>query len=261
MPKEQIIIAVSGRKSAGKNTIAKYIRQYAIEQVGIPESEVLECSFADSLKDFCIETLGIEHNQCYGTEDEKNSPTSFMWEDVPDFYRWKFGNDFLAKELVAAGYSTNRLMAIFYKRDESTPAIGFHLSDGRIVSGPATNLLKTGPMTGRDIMQIFGTDLIRNVFGNVWAASTIRRIKRIGKTLSLITDNRFPNEVQAVLEQPLGYVIRLTRSPFGIIDAHPSESALDLFDWKRPKCYILDNDRMTLQEQNDALVPTLELIF
>ena len=107
-------------------------------------------------------------------------------------------------------------------------------------------------------MQLIGTELIRETFGNVWAKATIRRIKKSGKPLSLITDNRFPNEIEAVLDEPNGYVIRLTRSPFGIDDRHPSESSLDDYDWNRDRCFVLDNAKMSIEEQNEAIVPILK---
>jgi len=115
-------------------------------------------------------------------------------------------------------------------------------------------------MTGREVMQIFGTECVREIFGNVWADATLRSIKKNGRYLSIITDNRFPNEIEAVLSEPNGYIIRLTRSPFGAEDFHSSESSLDNFNWQRNKCYVLDNSKMTIAQQNEAVLPILKLI-
>ena len=98
----QIIIALSGRKNSGKNTIANFIKQYyatnkaarefpdprdtwriAERSEEIEREDVLECSFADNLKEFCIDTLGLSYKQCYGTDDEKNSPTQYNWSGGP----------------------------------------------------------------------------------------------------------------------------------------------------------------------------------
>ena len=188
---QQTIIALSGRKGSGKNTLAEFILSWYCRlshrpinfRAAVLADYTFECSFADSLKEFCIDTLGLDHNQCYGSDEEKSIPSKYRWENVPNFYRWKFSDDELAKELVAMGARPNRMMEIFF--------------DAKFLSKPYG--LKRGFMTGRDIMQIFGTDLIRQTFGNVWADATIRKIKKMGKAISVITDKRFPNEILTVL--------------------------------------------------------------
>lgn len=257
------IIALSGRKGAGKNTVADYIKTWFLKKcnytseydidisnIGLLESSyIYECSFADTLKEFCIETLGLEHKQCYGSDEDKNTPTKYKWSNVPDFYRWKFGDDPIAKYLVAQGeYTPTEMMSFFHYQLDGGGKNWLEINEKKCYVDPT--MLKTGFMTGRDIMQIFGTDLIRQTFGNVWAEATIRRIQKKQKPLSIITDNRFPNEADVVLKQENSLIIRLTRSPSGIEDIHPSESALDGYDWNKPKCVVLDNSNITLEEQN-----------
>ena len=38
---------------------------------------------ADTLKDLCISVLGLEYNQAYGTDKEKNSETLIQWGSLP----------------------------------------------------------------------------------------------------------------------------------------------------------------------------------
>tara|TARA_Y100001934_G_C12318867_1_gene759005 strand:- start:109 stop:882 length:774 start_codon:yes stop_codon:yes gene_type:complete len=38
-------------------------------------------NFADNLKHMCINILGLKEEQCYGTEDDKNSLTNIKWSD------------------------------------------------------------------------------------------------------------------------------------------------------------------------------------
>jgi len=45
-------------------------------------SSVKMYSFADSLKRICIDVLGLTERQCYGTDSEKNTLTSFNWSDM-----------------------------------------------------------------------------------------------------------------------------------------------------------------------------------
>lgn len=260
----QIIISISGRKGAGKNTIATFISHYfACRQCPHPSLEASEryapsvdfieknvgfYSFADTLKDFCIETLGLLPEQCYGTDDQKNSFTPYQWEDVADVYlRWKF-----ADCKWDPGQGLWNWGSHMRPPDASSSRERFY----KYMSLRHKPIVKTGPMTGREIMQLFGTDLIRYTFGNVWAEATLRRIKKESKPLALITDNRFPNEVEAILKHK-GHIIRLTRTPFGHADSHPSEASLDDYDWNRSNCYILDNQKMTENEQNICIIPIL----
>ncbi|KKL14932.1 hypothetical protein LCGC14_2510680 [marine sediment metagenome] len=232
---EPIIIALSGHKGSGKNTLATFIVKYFEdpEYFVDPEcSEVClewvcgygcmvakEFAFADGIKDFCIDILGLEHKQCYGSDEDKNTPTKYKWEDTPHF-----------------------------------------LHSGATFPREAT-FTQRGFMTGREVMQIFGTECVRTWFGNVWVGATVRKIRKKAPELAIITDNRFPNEVEIILGQPKGYIIRLTRSPFAGSDLHPSETALDDFDWGRSNCFVLDNARMNKDEQNDAVIPILQKIF
>lgn len=215
---EPIIITLSGRKGGGKNTLASFIAEHYEYHMGFayPAAPCEEMAFADGIKEFCIDILGLEHKQCYGTDDEKNTPTQYKWENTPAF-------------------------SLFPLSD----------SDGE----------PKGNMTGREVMQVFGTECVRSWFGNVWAEATVRKIQKMALGLAIVTDNRFPNEVEIILGQPKGYIIRLTRSPYDGSDLHPSETALDDFNWLRPKCFMLNNAQMTKEEQNNAVIPILEEIF
>ncbi len=276
----QIIIALSGRKGSGKNTVGQFIEQYYIERHPLEnktrsdggeiptetfrEKMVFTCSFADNLKEFCINSLGLSLESCYGSDEQKNAPTQYMWENAPKFLRWKFGDDSLAKFLIERGFDPDFIMDAFYAMPGITVGIGagWELPDKTYQSfTPDRDKVKSGPMSGRDIMQLFGTDLIRHTFGNVWAAATMRTIHRNNKPLNIIVDNRFRNEIEVILKEPKGYVIRLTRSPFGTEDVHPSESALDNYDWNQKKHFVLDNKNMTTEEQNEAIKPILDTIF
>lgn len=273
-----VIIAMSGRKAAGKNTVGHFLcnrfsaRRYDATTANLRDYNNLveryidcsterqsflrhyftyECSFADNLKEFCIDTLGLSYEQCYGTDDDKNKPTSYVWEDTSPFFRWKFGS-----REIEYGHEVKN-----FRNEHDTEWLRRTYYEAWFLDYAFPKEYRTGPMTGRDIMQLFGTELIRETFGNVWARATIRRIKKMGKPLSVITDNRFPNEIQAVLDEPNGFIIRLTRSPFGIDDRHPSESALDGYDWNKDRCFVLDNAKMTIEEQNEEVMPILNEIL
>ena len=85
---------------------------------------------------------------------------------------------------------------------------------------PGTN----SAMTAREVMQYVGTDMFRKMKSDVWTAAIISKIKRDKSKLSLITDCRFPNEVDCI-QQNNGVVVRLNRNTCD--STHISETALD----------------------------------
>jgi hypothetical protein len=113
----------------------------------------------------------------------------------------------------------------------------------------------TQPMTVRDLLQLLGTEAMRNgLHENVWVNALMSEYTGIVKewdelgneTLAeypnwIITDTRFPNELNAVREQK-GITIKVHR-PGRKSDAkqaqHASETALDgVKDWD----YVISND-------------------
>jgi hypothetical protein len=74
------IIGFSGRKQSGKSTSADYIKSI-IDKHSLKISHRIY-SFADSLKqDICMNILGMTYEQCYGTDDDKNTPTGLTWNN------------------------------------------------------------------------------------------------------------------------------------------------------------------------------------
>jgi len=109
-------------------------------------------------------------------------------------------------------------------------------------------------MTVREVLQVLGTECFRTWFGkDIWINLTLQRIQQSAAQVTIISDVRFKNEVEKILEQPRGYVLHLTRDPLKGTDYHQSEIDLNNFDWKRPRCINLDNSEMDLAVQEDAV--------
>ena len=67
-------------------------------------------------------------------------------------------------------------------------------------------------LTPRYILQQWGTEVIRNSFNdNIWVMSMENKLRKINQDI-VITDCRFPNEIQSVKDQN-GIVIRTSRGP------------------------------------------------
>lgn len=89
----------------------------------------------------------------------------------------------------------------------------------------------SGFMTARQVLQVFGTDVMRDVWDkNVWINTLGRRVKASTADFFFVTDVRFPNEVGAI--QSWGGEAWLIDGPQRIEaskknDAHASERILE----------------------------------
>lgn len=243
MNKDTKIIAFSGKKQSGKNTCANfiyslYLSKFEIcneieinkygqivmsdifgktEYAGIfdpsnidGEDFILKSlkekmdhivqlyAFADILKkDICMNVLGLSYDQCYGSDDQKNSITELEWNDTK--------------------------------------------------------------ITAREAMQILGTDIFRKMKNDVWTSSLLRKITQDNPKLAIITDCRFPNEVDAIHKNN-GIVIRLDRN--SKVSDHISENILDedKYDWENFD-YVIKNNNMSIYEQSLEIEKILEEVL
>lgn len=106
-------------------------------------------------------------------------------------------------------------------------------------------------LTAREVMQVVGTEIFRKMYPEVWTTSLINQIKKDDYDIALISDCRFPNEVE-IIQKNYGYVLRLTRNPFN--SDHDSEKALDSehYDWQNFD-FVLDNQNMDLETKNKEI--------
>lgn len=106
-------------------------------------------------------------------------------------------------------------------------------------------------LTAREVMQLLGTDMFRNLQRNVWSDATIRKIIKDEYDVALIADCRFPNEVEAIKNNN-GMVIKLTRNPYN--SDHSSEIALDPSNYDQGNFdLIIDNQNLTIDQQNEII--------
>lgn len=197
-----LIIGISGKKQSGKDTLGKYIQEW--------NKTFVNKKFADKIKDMVCVLLSCTREQL---EDEE-------WRSTPLDESWWIYTDGCRQE----------------------PYLGGNM---KMLDGYNTNLKKPSPRT---LMQDLGTNCGRDILHpNIWVNATfrdyIKKTRQFGEYVDggpmmtkmfpnwVITDVRFPNEVQAI-EKRGGFVIRVTRPELISTDTHASETALD--DWVFP---------------------------
>lgn len=191
-------IGLSGKKQVGKDTAAAMIREEILREskVVMHATEVITFPFAESLKDMVSNVFGINPELCWGTNEQKETPTHVLWDGLPASVRIK--------------YSLREEVQDEYPYD-SVP------------------VPRSGPMTVRELLQVMGTDIFRErVYGQVWAEAPFRQPWE-DRDVVLLPDCRFPNEKQ-IIEENGGFVIRIDRDT-GFNDTHPSETSLDEADF------------------------------
>lgn len=210
-----MIIGISGKKQSGKTTLADFINDryfYAYRTKLF--------SFADPLKNLCIQLLGLTHAQCYGTDEQKNSLTHLKWENLPT---------------CIPAEKMSQILHPCEKIGDCVETIANHIG---------VPLCRTGYMTAREVLQYIGTDVFRKIYSDVWVRATINEVSRDAERMSVIIDCRFPNEISGIKDAG-GYIIRLSRDPHN--DGHYSEVALDQYNGFD---FTIDNRDISLEEKN-----------
>lgn len=103
------------------------------------------------------------------------------------------------------------------------------------------------PMSVRDFLQKLGTEGLRDgLHTNTWVNALMADYKCVPADRApngwdcpnwIITDTRFPNEAQAIKDAG-GIIIRVTRPGIGPVNDHPSETALNQWNFD----YEIQND-------------------
>jgi len=232
------ILGISGRKQAGKNTVANIIHGIILKEQGLIEDWNIGKN-----GELVILTSDSEGVTAWGEFDVSRKDESFI--EYAELHMWPFVKLYSFADSLK--WICTDLFEIPYEcvwgTNQQKNQIQEHLLWENMPGIEITNsdaLNKTGPMTSREFMQYFGTEVMRKIYEPIWINSCINRIKKEGPELAIIADVRFPNEVNK-LETSL----RLTRNVFN--DSHSCESALDKesFDWSNFD-YIVDNENMSL---------------
>jgi hypothetical protein len=227
-----MILGISGKKHSGKNTVANVIHGLALKQMNM-------------IQDWSVDGnghLNVLTQDGWGVFDVTRRDAQFRQWAEPNLYPYikiySFADalKWLAVELFDIPEEC------CFGTEEQKNQIQEHLLWENMTNCDCLGF-KRGPLTAREFLQHFGTDMCRRMWEPIWVNKCIKDIKREGTLLAIIPDVRFPNEVQ-VIEEAGGMVLRLTRHVFD--DDHNSETALDDYSFNQ----YLDN-------KNDSIDSTI----
>lgn len=239
------ILAISGRKQSGKSTAANFFVSAVMSDLKLCNNIYID----DDGKILVTDLLGNYNysgvfDPCDRTKKDKDSIISEVFDRLDGVIRIYNFADILKQDICIniLGLSYDQC----YGSDEDKNKITTLKIDGENVSS-------------RDIMQYIGTDIFRKIRDDVWVSATINKILKNPSQIAIISDCRFPNEVDSIKNMG-GEVLRLKRNKHN--SNHISESILDKenYDWSNFD-YIIDNSNTTLQEYLESLKPIIGKLF
>jgi hypothetical protein len=241
------ILAFSGKKQSGKNTLTNFIHGYQLKSFGIIDAfDITE----DGL--LIVETIVRDE---MGKEKSGKGLVDITRHDI-EFVVWAMDNVWpFVKHYAFASALKEIIIGLFDVSKESV--YGTDEDKNKLINYTWENMPvkvkgKSGQMTGREFMQYFGTDICRKIYPDIWTDRTIKDIQAEESKLAIISDARFKNEVQAV-QNAGGKVIRLTRSVGE--DAHPSELELDNYDGFDA---IIDTQNLSIENSCHELIKIID---
>lgn len=178
-------------------------------------------AFADPLKQLCCDLFNTPRELCWGNNQEKDTLTHYRWADFP----------LPISEI-------NRIM--------------------KYECGLKNSILSDN-VTIREMLQVWGTNIFRLYEPDCWVNATIGSINKESPDFAIISDARFPNEIE-LLSNFTPTVIRLLRNPLN--SNHKSETALDDYDFSRcGRVVTVDNADISIDEKNIKLEKVLHEVL
>lgn len=242
------ILAFAGSKQAGKSTCSNFLHGYqlraqeVIEDFGITDDGKLFVK-TEVKRDGKLE---VDDTYLEINRRDQEFVEWAMYNMWPFVKKYSFAdslkdiaiNLFGLKHEQCYGTEAHKMQHVSHLRWENMPGLE-----------KFNNPNKKGPMTVRDFLQYFGTEICRGIHDSIWVDRCINDIKYEEPLLAIIDDCRFENEIKAVQEAG-GKVIGLNRSPYE--DNHSSEQVVkenwDLFD------AVIDNQNMSIHEMCSEII-------
>lgn len=247
-----IVIGVSGRKQSGKSTFGKFILALYLAKFDYCNKIYIDEDNGDLLVSDIIgdeRFKGVFDIRRYKEEfnDPRLNQALELFNKNVKIYNFA---DVLKTDICMniLGLTYNQCYGTDDHKNESTTI--------KWSSMPCKQDSNDNFMTAREVMQFVGTDIFRNIDSDIWVKATINKIFNENPKVAIITDCRFPNEVEAI-KNIGGKVFRLTRNKFN--SDHESECILDKdrYNWDNFD-YILDNENISLKEQFEQIKTIME---
>lgn len=224
-PEQGKIVAFSGKLGAGKDSACRFLYSLAFMHVlGLTEE-----AFVNEQGKLVVRN----QDGLYEFDDDSKDPANLellnthVWPFIRKFSTAGPFKSFLAKMFDVPseslyGTQEEKLVPINHILWENMPGDPkLKLSDGALLKS------KSGPMCGRELMEFFGSEVIRKIYPRAHAKALAKDIVEYNSKYSMVQDIRFIDEIEEV-QAIGGKVIRLDRlTEEGRANTHRSNTELD----------------------------------
>ena len=243
------IIGIAGKKQSGKNTTANIIHGLVLKEKGL----IMDFNMGSNGQ-LLVQTTDKNGKEGWGEFDINRQDSDFldyaennMWPYIKmysfaDTLKWACMELFNIPQEQLFGTNEEKDKVVPHLLWENMPIHPSDINTFKVLTN------KSFPaMTAREFMQFFGTNIMRRIYDDIWTINTIKRINKENTKLAIVSDVRFPNEVEAITNEG-GMVIKLTRNPFK--DKHDSETALDKknFDQSKFTHVVLNGGKCSIDD-------------
>ena len=236
------LLAFAGSKQAGKSTCSNFLHGYQLRAQGVIEDFIIDEHGKLIIKTE-IKQNGNEKEVGHTYLDTNRKDMEFvewaMYNMWPYVKKYSFADSLKDLSISLFGISYEQAYGNEAYKSQQVPHLKWENMPGRTKK----NRKKSGPMTVREFLQYFGTNICRKMYEPVWVERCIKDIQQEEPLLGIIDDCRFGNEIEAV-QNAGGKVIGLTRHPFN--DDHSSERIIQ----DNPNAFdaIIDNQDMEIKD-------------
>jgi hypothetical protein len=256
---------LAGKKQSGKNTLANFVTGYTITQLarrGEPylptrftiDEETGELIISPPIDPALTEQPVGEH--ILNLYDQDPEVTTWLYDCVhPRVKVYSFADKL--KEAVSVIFGVP--ISLLYGTDEDKRQFTNVKWKDMCALIPAKKAaeIKRGEryeqnMTVRELLQYFGTNICRKLYGECWVDACFRSIEVEQPEIAIIADCRFRNEVMASKKRK-AKIVRLERSPYK--DLHDSE--VDLDKMQKNNFNLVIGKDVTIREQNQLLLDAM----
>jgi hypothetical protein len=255
---ETRILAFAGAKQSGKTTSCNFLHGYQLRAQEVVQNFGIE---PDSGRLIVNTEIASENGQTEQGDtylDVSRRDSEFvewaMYNMWPFVKKYSFADSLKSICMSLFGFTYEQCYGSNAYKDQIIPHLRWENMPGVTGDFAPDGMVfhEAGPMTAREFMQFFGTDVMRKIWEPVWIKRTLKDIEEERPLLAVIDDCRFKNEILAIQEVG-GKVIGQTRDPHG--DSHSSEKEikdnLDLLD------SVIDNQNMEIHDVCKQIIDTL----
>lgn len=232
------ILAFAGKLGSGKTSCANFIHAIAFCQMIVDKDNNLLTPRA-YVNDNGKLMIGLSETEDGELNLDSQQPEVVNWlaQNVWPFIK-KFSHATPLKEFCVNVLGLNPAHVYGSQEDKN------NLTHLKWEDMP-TKTKKTGFMTVREVMEYFGTEIVRKMYSRAWAKASIKSILSFGSLVGVNDDTRFIDEVEEI-QAVGGKVIRLTLvTEESAKNTHRSNVELDNYDKFDA---VIDNQNMTMQE-------------